>query len=240
VRLRLLSDPAYAAEMHRAGLVWLFRQQQSDVLRYLQKRLPFPASLQLALLNMPAAGADILEDVVDGILAEAMGLYPDPPRDAADFRKACDQARASLFEVAEKRGAQLRELLAQRDEVREALDGVTPCHLQADLALQESMLWSPGWVRDPVCLNRYPKYLRGMLLRISRCLRDPQKDEFKQRGLDEVLESLAEHSGRLNPRGLREAFLKVEELRLTVFAPELRPHEKAGAARVIRWLEERV
>jgi len=234
--LRLFPDRREAEEAHRAGVVRLFTLHHPDPVKYLQKQLPLPTSVQLDLSTLPSAGGDALTDVLDGILREALDVLHHPPRDAEAFGHACERARGELFEVAEKRGRELQEIFRLRSEVNDALDPPPPPHAAADLDLQQTTLWSPGWCADPENLRRYPRYLKGILVRLERARREPEKDRRKQTDLEPALEQLSAATPELSPARLRTAFRKIEELRLSVFAPELRPHEKISVQRFERWL----
>jgi ATP-dependent helicase HrpA len=119
----------------------------------------------------------------------------------------------------------------------EALSAQLPEPAASDLAFQQEMLWSSGWCRDPENLLRYPRYLQAVLARVERLRRDPAKDAKKQSELSPAFDLLAAHAARLSPGRLREAFRKIEELRLNTFAPELRGFEKMSAKRFAEWME---
>lgn len=237
VGVGVVPSAAEADASQRAAVVRLFGLTHPDALRFLQKRLPLPTSVQLDLSTLPSSGGDALADIVDGVLREALGLHQSTPRDREAFYKAAEAARGALFEVAEKRGKELQEIFGLRSEVRDAIEAKAPPHATHDLELQQTLLWAPGWCRDPENLQRYPRYLKAILVRLERAARGPAKDEKKQRDLQPALDLLSNASTTLPPEGLREAFRKIEELRLSIFAPELRPFEKMSATRFERWLE---
>ena len=57
--------------------------------------------------------------------------------------------------------------------------------------------------------------------------------------LDPSLTRFTEALPGLPPPVVRQGLGKLQELRLSIFAPELRPHEKISAQRFERWLAER-
>lgn len=228
--LRLFTHAGAADAAHQRAVIRLFRLRHPDPVRYLQKKLPLPTSLQLDLAGLKAEGSDALEDVLNSIFAEALGC----PRDAETFARAADHARGILFEIAEERSRQLQQIFSLRSQVNDRLRPDFP----SDLELQQTTLWAPGWVSDPINLQRYPRYLQATLLRIERLLRDPAKDARKRAELDPALTLIASAADRLPPAVLREAFRKIEELRIVLFAPELRPFEKMSLKRLESWLQE--
>jgi ATP-dependent helicase HrpA len=235
--LRLFPHADDARVAHQDGVIRLFRLRCPDLVTHLEKRLPLPSAVQLDLAAM--RGGDALGDLQRGILAEALGLSENLPRDEAAFVRAAETARGCLFEVAARWGEALREVFALRSRVRSDVEKVPPGPARHDLDLQQSTLWAPGWLRDPENLRRYPRYQQGILNRIQRLLQDPAKDARKQAEIEEALNLVGEHAASLPPGCLRELFRKVEELRLNAFAPELKPFEKISVKRIAAWIAER-
>ena len=234
--VRVFRNREEADEAHAAGVARLFALRHPDPIRYLQKRLPLPTHVQMHLAAMP--GDDTLDDLLEGIVVEALAPEGHPPRTRDAFEAAAERARGVLFEAAERRAAQLIEVFEARERALEALEREVPPDTRADLELQWQTLWAPGWCRDPETLRRMPRYLKGVETRVERCVREPVKDARKLSELDPSLTRFSEALPALSPRGVRLALRKIQELRLAVFAPELRPHEKTGPARFERWLSE--
>jgi ATP-dependent helicase HrpA len=232
--LRLFAHADEALEQHQAGVIRLFRLLHPDPVKYLQKKFPLPTSVQLDLSTMRNGAGNALDDLLTSVLAEALGQ----PRTAAEFAAAAERARGELFEIAETRGRQLQQLFELRSQVNGLDNSGLPSDFLADLELQQNTLWAPGWIRDPENLRRYPRYLQAILNRAARAKHDPQKDARKRADLDPALTLLAEHLDRLPPARLREAFRKIEELRIALLCPELKPHEKISLKRFETWLGE--
>ncbi len=235
VKLYPNADEASAAWCD--AVLRLYKIQEKDRIRYLQKQLPLSTHLQLELSLLPSVGKNALEDLVDAVCREALRLNTSCPQDAQGFSDRSEKARGELFEIAGRITGQLQDILQEKSKVQEEIDRLPDGHLRSDLELQAVTLWSPGWCADPVCLERYPKYLKGIELRIERANLAPDKDRKKQESLEPVLEQFAKTSPALSPGQVRQAFLKLEELRLSLFAPECRPHEKMSPQRFERWLE---
>lgn len=234
--LRLFAHPDEALEQHQAGVIRLFRLLHPYPVKSLQKNFPLPTHVQLDLSTMRSGSGDALEDLLTSVLAEALELPGGLPRTAADFAAAAEKARGDLFEIAEARGRQLQDLFTLRSQVNALSDTPLPPEFLADLDLQQNTLWAPGWIRDPENLRRYPRYLQAVLNRAARIKHDPQKDARKRAELDPALTQLAGHLERLPPARLREAFRKIEELRIALLCPELKPHEKISLKRFETWL----
>jgi hypothetical protein len=214
----------------------LFCLRQPDVVRYLQKSLPLPTSLQLDLTTLP--GDHTREDVVDGILQQALTGSQGLPRTRETFETAMEEARGNLFEVAEQRTAQLLRIFEERHQTLKALEASLPPDTRQDIDLQWETLWAPGWCREPETIRRIPHYLKGIQIRVQRCLQNPGKDAQKQGGLEEPLNRLATALPSLSPHQIRIALGKLQEIRLQLFAPEIGSHEKISPKRFLCWLEE--
>jgi ATP-dependent helicase HrpA len=235
--VQLFRNPLSAREAWKSAVIRLYKLKETDRIRYLQKQFPLSTHLQLELSLQPAKGVNALEDLIDAVLVEALNLSASLPVSQEDFQQRCGSARGELFEIAARISGELTAIFQMRSEVTEARKRLADNHVQRDMDLQEATLWSPGWCAEPICLQRYPKYLKGMLLRIERARQDAEKDLKKMENLEPLLTHLAKHTSQLSSAQLREAFLKIEEYRLALFAPECRPHEKMSPQRFERWIE---
>ena len=237
VTLRAYATREEAANEHARAAAWLFMQTYADVMRFLQKQFPLSTHLQLSLSLERSVGDSALEDLQQGVLIRALQQADPFPRTQEVFTTACEAVRSDLFDLAEATCIRVEGILREREEIREALEGCPEGLMKSDLQLQDHLLWRAGWVMDPVCLDRYPSYLKGMSLRMERGKRDAGKDAVKAKDLEPALTAFAEHSDRLTPRQTEEALLRLEELRLAVFTPEIKPAGKTSHQRFVKWLE---
>ncbi|WFB35931.1 ATP-dependent RNA helicase HrpA [Kiritimatiellota bacterium B12222] len=236
--VKLYPNALEAQAAWKGGILRLYKLQETDRFRYLQKQLPLPTHLQLELSLLPSRGENALEDLIDSILSTALRLDQSIPTTAEEFSARCESARGELFEIAQDTTLALGTLLNERSKVQDQLAQLQDSHVQPDLELQAATLWYPGWCADPENLTRYPKYLKGMEMRIQRAKQDASKDHQKWTTLQPALDQLSTNAARLSPRQLRAAFLKIQELRLAIFAPECRPHEKMSVQRFSKWMNE--
>ena len=97
-----------------------------------------------------------------------------------------------------------------------------------------------GFLRDtdPRHLGHIPRYLRGMRLRGERLRQDPARDQARMLGvLIYWREYLKRRSaGDADPLALNELRWLIEELRVSVFAQELRTAEPVSPKRLARAL----
>ena len=82
----------------------------------------------------------------------------------------------------------------------------------------------PGYRNVPAeALHGYPRYLKALLLRAERALRDPARDQARMLELKPFADALrdAEAAGRATDPDWRALRWDLEELRVQLFAQEL-------------------
>jgi len=183
-------------------------------------RRPHPRSVQAAFQ------ARVLEQVADcAFELESTDL----PRDKAEFErrlssgstrfKACFTEIAELFRGV---GNELDETLRLLDKAGKQPSGraaLVDIQKQLDLLLPEDVAALPQRGR----LQNYPRYLRAARLRLERALTDPRKDADKLQPFTPVWTSfLAKLPSARNQRLAQDLRYAFEELRVAIFAPELR------------------
>ena len=236
-QVRGFSTAEEAEAVHLSSLATWFAKQVPDVVRFFQKQFPLSTQLQLSLSLEPSVGDTALEDVQEGILQQAIQSSGPLPRSPEACSRSFDHARGVLFEVAEKVCSQVETLFDLRSQVHDAIEALPSGPLRSDLEVQRVVLWRPGWYMEPNCLNRYPFFLKAILIRIERASRSPEKDRAKFKELEPALDAFAEHADRLTSFQTKQALLQLEELRLATFAPELKTQGKRSHQRFKRWLE---
>jgi ATP-dependent helicase HrpA len=235
--VRLYRSEAEAQDAALTALTAYFRQKYPDPVRYLQKQFPLSTHLQLSLSLEKAVGDSALEDVQNAVLRQALSDGGPAPRSHEDAIQRCDHARSVLFEVAERICQQLELVFTLRSGVQEKIASLSPGPLRTDLEFQQQLMWRAGWCMDPVCLERYPSYLKGIEVRIERALRNPAKDLQKFREMEPALDAFAGIADQCTPAQTGAALLQLEELRLALFSPEIKTSGKASPQRFLRWLE---
>ncbi|MGA2448413.1 MAG: ATP-dependent RNA helicase HrpA [Polyangiaceae bacterium] len=79
-----------------------------------------------------------------------------------------------------------------------------------------------GWV-PLACLDHYPRYLRAAQVRVGRAIADPRKDSEKFTRMAPLWTDFVERQATARPRGTaHELRWDFEELRVAIFAPELK------------------
>jgi ATP-dependent helicase HrpA len=234
VDLRLLESPEAAALETRAGLRRLCLLQLSTTLAKLESQLPG------AIAQGPLGGAigpvPVRRQIVLRALDEAFGLVVATgfPRTRAAFGERFAAGRAALPAVLAQLGRTAVELGAELDKVRilmKALAGKPGALRSAyeDIQGQLAHLAPPGLMTSTpeTRLGHIVRYLRAIQVRLQRLPNDPQKDLQKAAPVAPLwqgyLKKRVELRAKGRPLGELEDFgWMIEELRVQVFAPELR------------------
>ena len=228
-------DPIDAGQSHRQGLAALFRIQQADQVKYVEKRPPLTPMLQLTIASIDS---DFLSDLMNISIEEALTQNSRHKiQDAENFSKRAAFARTVLYETVEENARILTKLIEEREEIVTALGGLNAeFDTLHDLEMQLAFLFRPGFLRTLHIFERYPRYLRAMQLRIQRIKNNPQADARKLAEIEpfqtRLSEKLLESENIAEAHGLIEFAMQLEEFRVNRFAPELKTPTKISAQRL--------
>ena len=240
VRLVVEQDPAHAQALHCRGLARLLMLSATTETRYLRKELTRHPRVALAapLVGWRGPFADSLIEL--GFL-ECVG--PLAPRTEAAFHALLGQARtritALVSAIAQSFTEQLLKgasLLARMEMEKTRLEASVYDDLRAEL--QE--LLGPGGLAlgEPALRRQVPRYLRALELRVDRLLRDPAKDSRKFDLLVPALQAARALEAENNEALRQRVSYLLQELRVAVFAPELKTAEPVSVPRVLAELRQ--
>lgn len=242
VRLRLFDSLSAARAAHRLGvsrLLWLthpglLRQTERD----LERQLKTPC-LQWGLMHPGFSCKALVHDILHAACSTAMS------GDAADIRtqEAFAATAQTLRPVLPTQAAKIADLaadcIARAYRLRAAL-ARTPAAWEAavaDMRAQLEELMQPGFlVRTPTrYLMRLPAYLKAMELRLLKLAKAPGRDAQAMAEMAPVL--AAWHSARqdaLDESALVDFRWRIEELRIALFAQEVRTAEPVSVKRLLK------
>ncbi len=249
VRLRLLDSPSLARERHRRGVCRLLWRSFPDLLKQTERDLATRlkgAAMQYALLDKALSLDALLADVLYAAARTALvGDAADLRRQTA-FESATQTARPRLADAARETARlsaecldhahRLARQLGQPQASREAV---------ADMQAQLKALVYPGFVALTPSSNlpHLPRYLRAMERRLEKLGKNPARDAQCLRALIPLLTAWQarrkreEEAGGLSPEMLDFGW-QLEELRVSLFAQELRTPEPVSVKRLEkRWQE---
>ncbi|HET9976025.1 MAG TPA: ATP-dependent RNA helicase HrpA [Burkholderiaceae bacterium] len=236
VEIEVFDEPQVAATRHRAGLRRLVALQLKEPLKYLEKNIP---DLQRMAAQFMALGTqEALRDQIVALALDRAFLAEPLPGDAASFQARLDEGRARLAliaqEVARAVGAVLHE---HANAARKLKDSRPPKDAADDIAAQLARLVHKRFVLETpwAALGHLPRYLRAVQMRLDKLRAEPARDAQRLAELKPIeqrwLRRVAERRGAPDAR-LDEFRWLLEELRVSLFAQELRTPQPVSAKRL--------
>ncbi|WP_144112692.1 ATP-dependent RNA helicase HrpA [Paraburkholderia sp. BCC1886] len=224
--VEVFDSPDEAARIHRAGLRRLFALQLKEPIKYLEKNLP--GLREMAMQFMPRGTQEELRDQLIDTALDRACLQDPLPADDAGFHTRRDEGRSRLTLLAQEISRLVGQILTEYAGVTKKLVQAKPfAAAYADMQSQLEALIGKRFVVDTpyAQLAHFPRYLKGIALRIDKLKADPARDvrQFAeyQPLLQHYQRAVAQRGGVLDPR-LTEFRWLLEELRISLFAQELR------------------
>ncbi|RQZ65630.1 ATP-dependent RNA helicase HrpA [Burkholderia sp. Bp9004] len=224
--VEVFDSPEEAARIHRAGLRRLFALQLKEPIKFLEKNLP--GLREMAMQYMSLGTQDELRDQLIDTALDRACLQDPLPDDDASFHARRDEGRSRLNLLAQEIARLVGQILAEYAGLAKKLAQAKPfAQAHADLQQQLAALVGKRFVIDTpyVQLAHFPRYLKGIALRIDKLKADPARDA-KQSGellplVQHYQRAVSQRGGVADPR-LAEFRWLLEELRISLFAQELR------------------
>ena len=236
VEIEVFDEPEAAAAKHRAGLRRLVALQIKEPLKYLEKNIP---DLQkMAMAYMTLGTADELRDQIIEVALDRAFLQDPLPFSAASFKARVEEGRTRLNLIAQEIARLAGQVLVEyQAAVRKLKDGKPPKDVADDIQAQLQRLMPKRFVAvTPYAqLQHAPRYLKGIALRLDKLRADAARDAAKLAELrpleQRYTRRLAELKGAPDAR-LDEFRWLLEELRVSLFAQELRTPQPVSAKRL--------
>ncbi|MGE3774345.1 MAG: DUF3418 domain-containing protein, partial [Gammaproteobacteria bacterium] len=238
VRVEIHPDPAQAAATHRRGVVALLRQALPRELKGLKRRAAEAG--RLALQARALGWHQSFEDwLATSACAACVGA--EPPRDAAAWTALLAAARRELTPQHEALWQRSAAVLAQAGDLQQRLAQLAPRlrpEIERDLRAQLATLSAPDTLADAAPAAQLPRYLRALALRLERLAHDPDKDRRKFAPLAPLLARSAALADGLTHAQRERLWYWWQELRIAIFAPEVRTAEPVSTKRMESLLDE--
>ncbi|MET3820196.1 ATP-dependent helicase HrpA [Burkholderia sp. PvR073] len=224
--VEVFDSPEEAARIHRAGLRRLFALQLKEPIKFLEKNLP--GLREMAMQYMSLGTQDELRDQLIDTALDRACLQDPLPDDDVSFHARRDEGRSRLNLLAQEIARLVGQILAEYAGLVKKLAQAKPfAQAHADLQQQLAALVGKRFVIDTpyAQLAHFPRYLKGIALRIDKLKADPARDA-KQSGellplVQQYQRAVSQRGGVADPR-LAEFRWLLEELRISLFAQELR------------------
>jgi ATP-dependent helicase HrpA len=243
-----LFETAEAAERaHVGGVRRLLRIAGKSTLSGLDRRMPQPLVMKTGLPVSRAVQEAFAETVRARVTAEAFVFAPgrEAPRTRDDFQRLLafgtpriDPTFEALLKVLATIRGELEKTVRTLDGARSQPSGA---QASADVLQQVQRLIGPELLvyADFERLAQVPRYLAAAHARLTRALHDPRKDASKGEPIAGVLREFAAKFGTAKDREAAwRVLFWVEELRVSVFAPEVRAVGVGSVAEAARAVAE--
>ncbi|HRK12124.1 MAG TPA: DUF3418 domain-containing protein, partial [Thauera sp.] len=244
VSLRPYDTPEEAARVHRRGLARLFALNLKDQVRAVE-RLPGLRELALQYMSF-GTEAELKARLVDATLSRCCLLEP-LPTEAGAFAQRCAEAKTRVSLVAQEFVRLAGQLLVEHAGLQKRLSGLKTfpevvADIQAQLGglLPKDFLVAFEWER----LAHFPRYLKGASVRLDKLRNNPARDaqamaEWRQLAQTWERERLARRRAGVEDPALEEFRWLLEELRVGLYAQELRTPMPVSVKRLQKIWESR-
>jgi ATP-dependent helicase HrpA len=245
VAIRMYDTPDRARAEHREGVKVLMSLEMKEQLRALERGMsdlnPIALKFQ-ATIPADRLKADLLAAVID----RAFIGEDDPPRTAKAFEEQRKRGKARLPAVTQGATRYLAAIVEASQQYAQvvAQSGALGRVVQDVKAARDRLVY-PGFVaRTPwERLEHLPRYLKGYALRLQKYRAGAERDQ-KHAGTVAMLWNNYEarlkadrDAGRIDPK-LEEFRWLIEELRISLFAQELRTPFPVSGKRLQKFWDE--
>ena len=243
VALRVFERVDEARAEHARGVERLLRRALREPIK--QARRQLPVERKLALKYAAIASVDSLrDDIVEAALRDLLAARDLDLRNRDAFRHAETELARQLFARAVEWLALAEDILAAYAELTPWLQAPLMGYARAnydDLREQLDALVHPGFVREmeKAHLAHFPRYLKAMRLRAERLRQDATRDQARMLTVriywSEYLKLKAQRGGE--DAALAELRWLIEELRVSLFAQELKTAEPVSPKKLQKLIE---
>ena len=243
VALRVFERADEAHTAHVQGVRRLLRHALHERIKQAHRQLPIERRLALKYTGI-ASVDELREDIVEAALDELFTAHNLDLRQHQAFRRIESEIGSRLFATAVDWLQLVEEVLGAYAEFTPWLEPPLIGYARAnydDLREQLAALVYPGFVQevDKSRLAHFPRYLRAMRLRAERLRQDATRDQARMltvRGYwRDYLKFKA--GGDTDPSALDELRWLIEELRVSLFAQELKTAEPVSPKRLNKLVE---
>ncbi|MCG5262837.1 ATP-dependent RNA helicase HrpA [Cupriavidus gilardii] len=227
--VEVFDDPQEAERLHHAGLRRLFALQLREQVKFVQKNIP--GLSQMAMQYMTLGTQDMLRDQIVMLALERACMQAPLPRNEAEFAARKEEGRGRLGLLAQEIARLAGTILAEYAALpRKLLQAKPFAAAHADMQAQLSQLMGKHFLAETPYdrLVHFPRYLKGIAMRIDKLKGDPARDTQRQQEMAPLLQQWQRaDKQRRQGRGGEDARLEefrwmLEELRIALFAQELR------------------
>lgn len=237
IALRLFDTPEAAEQSHRQGIIALMQLQLKEHMKDLNKGIQ--GFTQAAML-LKHISADTLRDDLTAAICDRAFIGDDElPRSEKAFKEQIKRARSRLPAVKEAMSRYLQDTAAAYTELNSKLGKHPLTHLlreRTQTLLSAGFAGRTPWSQWP----RLPVYLKAMTLRMEKYSANPARDTAREADIQELEQMWQEKADGLLKQnqpvsdGLKMFKWQIEELRVSLFAQELKTPSPVSVKRLLK------
>ena len=237
IALRLFDTPEAAEQVHRQGVIALMQLQLKEHMKDLSKGIQGFTQAAMLLKHIPA---DTLRDDLTAAICDRAFIGEDElPRSEKAFKEQIKRARSRLPAVKEAVSRYLQDTAAAYAELNGKLGKHPLTPLLRDRAqklLAAGFARRTPWSQWP----RLPVYLKAMTLRMEKYSGNPARDSAREADIQALEQMWQEKTDALHKQnqalsdGLKMFQWQIEELRVSLFAQELKTPSPVSVKRLMK------
>ena len=237
IALRLFDTSAAAEQAHRLGVIELMKLQLKEQVKDLNKGIQ--GFTQAAMLLKHINADTLRDDLTQAVCDRAFIGEDELPRNEKAFKEQIKRARSRLPAVKEALSRYLQETAAAYAELNSKLGKHPLTHLlrqRLQTLLAAGFATRTPWAQWP----RLPIYLKAMTLRLEKYSSNPARDAAREADIQELEQMWQEKTDSLVKQGqpvsdgLAAFRWMIEELRVSLFAQELKTPYPVSVKRLLR------
>ena len=245
VALRLFDNQQQAEESMQSGLRQLIRLNLSEILRNMQQTQKGLQAMCLLYRNIGSC-QELEHDLLDSSIRDAFVLEP-VPTTATDFNKILQAGKEAISDCLLARYKQCTEVLELYQTIQKRLKKMPVNWLEAGADIQDQaqhLLFKHFLVEtDSEQLAHYPRYLKGMILRLEKLESDSSKDRALRVQVQPYWDNYKNRLKTLQQQKRQSAVLNefrwmIEEYRISLFAQQLKTTMPVSEKRLNKLWEE--
>ena len=243
ISLRLFDTEIEAQQSHRTGVVALMKGQFKEQIKDLQKGIQ--DFTKIALIFRQIASETLKEEITNAICDRAFIADDDLPRDEKSFKEQIKKAKSRLPAVKVAMNEHLLATATAYNELQNKLSsGKHPLcgvlrGLCDDLLHPQFITQTPyeQWVRMPI-------YIKAMSARMDKYGNNPARDAAREADIQALEQQWQEKINQLHKNNqtisgsLKAFFWKIQELRVSLFAQELKTPYPVSLKRLNKEFDE--
>ena len=247
VAIELFEHESLAEQAMLDGVSRLILLSIPSPVKYLQQKLPNKSKLGL-YFNPFGSINDLLDDCIVAGCQFLVNEYGELPRAQQEFEACKEHVRAEIADCVLSAAIKVERVLSLAHDVRKKMKGKMSLNVvqshgdiksQLEAMVFKGFITKAGYQR----LDDIARYLTAMERRLEKLQIDPNQDRLKMLEVEKVQKAL-DAVVALQPKGqplrkeLVQGYWMIEELRVSLFAQNLKTPFPISTKRILNYLKE--